>query len=218
MTIETDTAIPATSETTLSRWTPRRLQAAWGYFFMTPWFFGFLIFIVGPMVASLYLSMTNYSIKTGGKTEFIGLDNYEALLDVRIETEEKKSEEFPVYSFQRPGESEAKQYAVLKEAEDSTLYISVDDPDGQPFEVDNAALESREPAETVEYPVYHLPAYDEDLQAVEGRAREHVLIQTLSDGQTIWLDQSDQPVTFPNFPAEAQRAAALWREQRGGRH
>ena len=45
-----------------------------GYLFLLPWLVGLFAFTLGPMIASLYLSLTDYNlIQT---PEFIGLDNY----------------------------------------------------------------------------------------------------------------------------------------------
>ena len=49
-------------------------EAVWGYAFLLPWLLGLLVFLVGPIVASLYLSFTEYSIL--GSPRWIGLDNY----------------------------------------------------------------------------------------------------------------------------------------------
>jgi multiple sugar transport system permease protein len=45
-----------------------------GYLFLLPWLIGLVVIIGGPMIASLYLSFTNYSLIQA--PEFIGLDNY----------------------------------------------------------------------------------------------------------------------------------------------
>lgn len=45
-----------------------------GYLFLLPWFVGLLVIVIGPMVASLYLSFTNYNPLT--TPEWVGLDNY----------------------------------------------------------------------------------------------------------------------------------------------
>ncbi len=52
----------------------QRLEALEGYLWISPWIFGFLVFSLGPIVASLYLSFTKYKI--GGTPEWIGLANY----------------------------------------------------------------------------------------------------------------------------------------------
>jgi pectin-derived oligosaccharide transport system permease protein len=45
-----------------------------GYLFLLPWLIGLVVIVAGPMIASLYLSFTNYSLIQA--PEFIGLDNY----------------------------------------------------------------------------------------------------------------------------------------------
>jgi len=52
----------------------RRREALYGFLFLTPWILGFLFFVGGPMVASLFLSLTDYDIVTPSK--FVGLQNY----------------------------------------------------------------------------------------------------------------------------------------------
>jgi multiple sugar transport system permease protein len=49
-----------------------------GYFFASPWILGFLIFVVGPALASLYWSFTRYRI--GEPITWVGFDNYIRLL------------------------------------------------------------------------------------------------------------------------------------------
>ncbi|MGP4042476.1 carbohydrate ABC transporter permease [Gracilibacillus sp. D59] len=45
-----------------------------GFAFIAPWLIGFLGFIIGPMIASLYFSFTNYDLLSA--PSWIGLDNY----------------------------------------------------------------------------------------------------------------------------------------------
>lgn len=52
----------------------RRREAIEGYLYISPWLIGFLVFSFGPMLASLYLSFTNYNIIKD--PSFIGIDNY----------------------------------------------------------------------------------------------------------------------------------------------
>ncbi len=52
----------------------RRREALWGYLFISPWLIGFVLFTLGPMVASLVLSLTEYKITT--PPVFLGLANY----------------------------------------------------------------------------------------------------------------------------------------------
>ena len=56
-----------------------RRRAFWGYLFASPWILGFLIFVVGPALASLYYSFTDYRL--GRPLEWIGLENYRILIE-----------------------------------------------------------------------------------------------------------------------------------------
>jgi len=58
----------------LLKMTNRQREALVGYLFLSPWLLGFLIFLVGPMVASIYLSLTEYKIIKA--PVWIGLANY----------------------------------------------------------------------------------------------------------------------------------------------
>ncbi len=49
-----------------------------GYLFLLPWLVGLVVITIGPMIASLYLSFTNYSLIQAPK--FIGVDNYVRML------------------------------------------------------------------------------------------------------------------------------------------
>ncbi len=49
-----------------------------GYLFLLPWLIGLVVITVGPMIASLYLSFTNYSLIQAPK--WIGFDNYARML------------------------------------------------------------------------------------------------------------------------------------------
>ena len=48
------------------------------YLFILPWFLGFLLFTAGPMLASLYISFTQWEIVTPSK--WVGLAQYGKLL------------------------------------------------------------------------------------------------------------------------------------------
>nr|WP_313886470.1 sugar ABC transporter permease [Bacillus sp. SD088] len=54
-----------------------------GFSFIAPWLLGFLGFVIGPMIASLYLSFTDYDILSS--PNWIGFDNY-----VRMFTEDPR--------------------------------------------------------------------------------------------------------------------------------
>ena len=53
-------------------------EALWGYAFIVPWIIGFVIFTLGPMIASLYFSFTKYNIID--PPTWIGLRNYQRML------------------------------------------------------------------------------------------------------------------------------------------
>src|SRR5918994_6568592 len=67
------------------RWTAtQRQELLWALVFMSPWIIGFLVFTLGPMVWSLYLSFTDYDPLID-EANFIGLDNYAQMLsDSRV--------------------------------------------------------------------------------------------------------------------------------------
>lgn len=48
-----------------------------GYLSISPWLIGFILLIVGPMIASLYLSFTDYNLLSS--PNWVGLDNYRNL-------------------------------------------------------------------------------------------------------------------------------------------
>jgi len=55
----------------------RRKEAITGYLFIAPWLLGFLFFVAGPMMFSLYASFTNYDITS--QMRWVGVDNYKRL-------------------------------------------------------------------------------------------------------------------------------------------
>ena len=69
------------------RWTTdgvgRRQEQRAAYLFLMPWFIGLVFVTIGPVIASLYLSFTDYSII--GTPEWVGFDNY-----VRMFTEDPR--------------------------------------------------------------------------------------------------------------------------------
>jgi len=56
----------------------RRREALQGYLYITPWIIGFLAFVAGPLIASLYYSFTYYPLLTN--PTWIGLENYATAL------------------------------------------------------------------------------------------------------------------------------------------
>jgi multiple sugar transport system permease protein len=59
-----------------------RREATAGYLFITPWLVGLLVFTLGPIIVSLYLSMTDYEIVR--PPVFTGFANYEFLFQDRL--------------------------------------------------------------------------------------------------------------------------------------
>lgn len=49
-------------------------EALWAYVFISPWLIGFVFFTLGPMLASLYFSFTDYDIVTPPR--WTGIQNY----------------------------------------------------------------------------------------------------------------------------------------------
>ena len=54
-----------------------RSQQRWGMFFAAPAIVGFILFTFGPMLASLFIGMTDWTI--GSPVKFIGMDNFVAI-------------------------------------------------------------------------------------------------------------------------------------------
>lgn len=65
---------PQYAPRTLLRMTNRSRETLMGYLFLSPWLLGFLVFLAGPMVASLYFSFTEYKVIQPPR--WIGLGNY----------------------------------------------------------------------------------------------------------------------------------------------
>ncbi|GAB3222783.1 sugar ABC transporter permease [Glycomyces halotolerans] len=76
----TGPAAGAASPPTARRRTIARSRERWAALaFLAPWLVGLLGITIGPMVASLYLSFTDYSLI--GEANWIGLENYQRMLD-----------------------------------------------------------------------------------------------------------------------------------------
>ena len=65
---------PATQDPPRRRGTLARRQALWCYVFMAPAILGLLLFSLGPMIASLWLSFTSYDLLSS--PEWVGTENY----------------------------------------------------------------------------------------------------------------------------------------------
>ena len=51
------------------------------YLFLLPWLIGLLVFVIGPIVASLFISMTNWNLMN--PPQWVGLKNYEDMFSDR---------------------------------------------------------------------------------------------------------------------------------------
>ncbi|GAA3740245.1 sugar ABC transporter permease [Plantactinospora mayteni] len=58
---------------------PRRRETRVAYGFLTPWIVGMVVFTIGPILASLYLSFTDYTLLS--PPEWLGLENYQRMLE-----------------------------------------------------------------------------------------------------------------------------------------
>lgn len=52
----------------------RRKEVILGYAFISPWIIGFILWVVGPLVASIFLSLSDYNLLSA--PHFIGVQNY----------------------------------------------------------------------------------------------------------------------------------------------
>lgn len=75
-------ALLSTLHPAQSRWSPRRREAIAFYLFISPWIIGFVVFTLGPMLASLGISFTEYNLLTPPR--FAGLHNYDLMLKDRL--------------------------------------------------------------------------------------------------------------------------------------
>jgi multiple sugar transport system permease protein len=55
---------------------PSRREAVWGFVFVAPWIIGFLLFLVGPLIASFVISLTDFNLVRPEAVKFVGLNNY----------------------------------------------------------------------------------------------------------------------------------------------
>ena len=51
-----------------------KADGRYSWFFLGPWYLGLILITAGPLLASLYLSFTDYDLLTD--PEFIGIENY----------------------------------------------------------------------------------------------------------------------------------------------
>jgi len=55
---------------------PSAREAMWGFVFIGPWLIGLALFLAGPIIASLIISLTDFNLVRPEDVKFIGLDNY----------------------------------------------------------------------------------------------------------------------------------------------
>src|SRR4051812_44242209 len=60
-----------------------RREALQGLAFISPWLVGFLALTVFPMIATLFLSVTNVQLDQREPVRFVGIDNYINVLNDR---------------------------------------------------------------------------------------------------------------------------------------
>ncbi|HSN77460.1 MAG TPA: sugar ABC transporter permease, partial [Anaerolineae bacterium] len=71
---------PATTPAKRRGGTKQQEQTRWGWFFISPWVIGFLVFQLVPIIATLAFSFTNYNPVQPENTQFIGAQNYVTML------------------------------------------------------------------------------------------------------------------------------------------
>ena len=70
------------TDTARKSMTMKSQERLFAYFFISPWIVGFLVFITYPLIASIYLSLTDYDLLTPPK--WIGLRNFARLMKDRL--------------------------------------------------------------------------------------------------------------------------------------
>jgi multiple sugar transport system permease protein len=68
------TATDARKSVRRVRLTRRRREALAAYLFLSPWIIGFIVFLAGPMIASMFLSFTQYKVIK--PPVWVGIENY----------------------------------------------------------------------------------------------------------------------------------------------
>lgn len=54
-------------------------QRVWGWIFLSPWIFGFLVFTAAPIVFSFILTFTDFNLGNPQEAQFVGLKNWQTL-------------------------------------------------------------------------------------------------------------------------------------------
>jgi multiple sugar transport system permease protein len=58
-----------------------RMEAIWGYIFISPWLIGFALLTLVPMVATLVFTFTNVTLTGDEPLRFVGLENYQQMFN-----------------------------------------------------------------------------------------------------------------------------------------
>jgi ABC-type sugar transport system permease subunit len=56
-----------------------RQQRIWGWIFMSPWIFGFIVFTAAPIIASFIFTFTDFTLAKPDQITFVGLRNWQKL-------------------------------------------------------------------------------------------------------------------------------------------
>jgi multiple sugar transport system permease protein len=75
--VEANLGTPVVARRRLLRLTNRQRESLMGYLFLSPWILGFVVFLAGPMIASFYLSFTQYKVIKAPL--WVGLANYQRM-------------------------------------------------------------------------------------------------------------------------------------------
>ena len=62
------------------RFSLARMEAIWGYLFISPWIAGFILLTAIPMIATLVFTFTNITLPGDEPLRFVGFANYEKML------------------------------------------------------------------------------------------------------------------------------------------
>lgn len=73
-----EAAIPLSPRPRRGGWTSRRRENLAGWLWASPWIVGFLVFVLGPMLMSVYYSFTDYPVISAPR--WIGLGNFRFML------------------------------------------------------------------------------------------------------------------------------------------
>ncbi|MCU0512954.1 MAG: hypothetical protein MUE40_10330, partial [Anaerolineae bacterium] len=83
MTADTSHAPPAIHQS-VTRGRTRTLdqqQRLWGWVFLSPWIFGFVVFTAAPILFSLIFTFTDFNLGSPEEINFVGLQNWQKLFN-----------------------------------------------------------------------------------------------------------------------------------------